>query len=51
MIEAACERHKPDLMDQPQLEDVLSVDKWARETVREQVSRGTQRMPVAALAA
>jgi 1-deoxy-D-xylulose-5-phosphate reductoisomerase len=51
MIEAACERHKPDLMDQPQLEDVLSVDKWARETVREQVSRGSQRMPVAALAA
>ena len=51
VIEAACERHKPDLMNHPQLEDVLSVDRWAREAVREQVSRGTRRVPVAALAA
>ena len=45
VIEAACERHKPDLMNHPQLEDVLSVDSWAREAVREQVSRGTRRVP------
>ena len=51
VIEAACERHKPDLMNHPQLEDVLSVDSWAREAVREQVSRGTRRVPIAALAA
>jgi 1-deoxy-D-xylulose-5-phosphate reductoisomerase len=51
VIEAACERHKPDLMSHPQLEDVLSVDRWAREAVREQVSRGTRRVPIAALAA
>ena len=51
VIEAACERHKPDLMNHPQLEDVLSVDRWAREAVREQVSRGTRRLPVVALAA
>ena len=41
VIEAACERHKPDLMNHPQLEDVLSVDRWAREAVREQVSNAT----------
>jgi 1-deoxy-D-xylulose-5-phosphate reductoisomerase len=51
VIEAACERHKPDLMNHPQLEDVLSVDSWAREAVREQVSRGTRRVPIPALAA
>ena len=50
VIEAACERHKADLIYQPQLEDVLAVDQWARQAVREQVNRGTRRMP-AALAA
>ena len=51
VIEAACERHKPDLMAQPQLDDVLAVDQWARNAVREQVQRGTTRVPLAALAA
>ena len=47
MIEAACERHKADLIDHPQLDDVLAVDQWARQVVREQVKRGTRRMPSA----
>ena len=51
VIEAACERHKPDLMDHPQLENVLQVDQWARSAVREQVNRGTSRVSVSALAA
>ena len=45
VIEAACERHKADLIGHPQLDDVLAVDQWARQAVREQVSRGTRRMP------
>ena len=48
---AACERHKPDLMAQPQLDDVLRVDQWARTAVREQVNRGITRLPMGALAA
>ena len=51
VIEAACEQHKADLMAQPQLEDVLGVDQWARQAVRERVKRGTRRMPSASLAA
>ena len=51
MIEAACEQHKPDLTSTPCLDDVLAVDQWARQTVREQVNRGTTRMSSASLAA
>ena len=51
VIEAACEQHKADLMSQPQLEDVLTVDQWARKCVREQVKRGARRIPAASLAA
>ena len=47
VIEAACERHKADLIAHPQLDDVLAVDQWARQAVREQVKRGTRRMPSA----
>ena len=51
VIEAACERHKPDLQKQPQLDDVLAVDAWARKAVQEQVTRGTRRLPMPALTA
>ena len=51
LIETACERHKADRIDHPQLEDVLAVDQWARRAVREQVDRGTRRLPLTALAA
>ncbi|MAD68364.1 1-deoxy-D-xylulose 5-phosphate reductoisomerase [Synechococcus sp. BIOS-U3-1] len=51
LIETACERHKSDRVDQPQLDDVLAVDQWARTAVREQVDRGTRRLPLTAMAA
>ena len=51
VIEAACERHKPDLQTQPQLDDVLAVDAWARKAIQEQVKRGTRRLPLPALTA
>ena len=51
MIEGACEQHKPDLTSTPCLDDVLAVDQWARQTVREQVNRGTTRLSSASLAA
>jgi 1-deoxy-D-xylulose-5-phosphate reductoisomerase len=51
LIEAACERHKADRIDQPRLDDVLAVDQWARTAVREQVGRGTRRLPLTAMAA
>ena len=51
VIEAACEHHKPDLTEHPQLDDVLAVDQWARAAVREQVKRGTRRIPLTAMAA
>ena len=51
VIEAACERHKPDLQRQPNLDDVLAVDAWARKAVQEQVKRGTRRLPLPALTA
>ena len=51
LIETACERHKSDRVDQPQLDDVLAVDQWARIAVREQVARGTRRLPLTAIAA
>ena len=51
MIEAACEQHKPDLTSTPCLDDVLAVDQWARQTVREHVNRGTTRLSSASLAA
>lgn len=51
MIEGACEQHKPDLAANPCLDDVLAVDQWARQAVREQVKRGTTRISSASMAA
>ena len=51
VIDAACERHKQDLIANPQLDDVLAVDQWARSAVREHVRRGTRRVPLTAMAA
>ena len=39
-IEAACEKHKTDLKTNPSLEDILEVDKWGREIVREEIQKG-----------
>ena len=51
MIEGACEQHKGDLAANPCLDDVLAVDQWARQAVREQVNRGTTRISSASMAA
>ena len=51
MIEGACEQHKPDLAANPCLDDVLAVDQWARQAVREQVNRGTTHISSASMAA
>ncbi len=41
LIEAACERHKSDHNIQPDLDEVLAVDKWSRMAVKEEVSRAS----------
>ena len=51
IIEGACEQHKADLAANPCLDDVLAVDQWARQAVREQVKRGTTRLSSASMAA
>lgn len=51
VIETTCEQHKGELTCTPNLDDVLGVDNWARHFVREQVKRGTKRMPLSTLAA
>ncbi len=50
VIEASCERHKGELIKTPNLDDVLAVDDWARQAVREQVAKGTKRLPCQAIA-
>ena len=46
MIEGACEKHKIDLKSNPDLEDILSVDKWARKAVCEQVKKNTVQIAI-----
>ena len=41
VIEIACEKHKSDLKAQPDLDEVIAFDKWARSAVRDYVCRGT----------
>ncbi len=40
-IEAVCESHKPDLQNKPSLDDIISIDNWARIALREEINRGT----------
>jgi 1-deoxy-D-xylulose-5-phosphate reductoisomerase len=35
LIDRVCDRHKADLMAHPSLDDVLAVDSWSRQAVRE----------------
>ncbi|MEB3327311.1 MAG: 1-deoxy-D-xylulose-5-phosphate reductoisomerase, partial [Synechococcus sp.] len=39
LIDVVCERHKADLTASPSLSDVLAVDAWARQAVREAAAR------------
>jgi 1-deoxy-D-xylulose-5-phosphate reductoisomerase len=39
LIDVVCERHKADLTANPSLSDVLAIDAWARQAVREAAAR------------
>ena len=47
LIDAVCERHKADLTAHPSLSDVLAVDAWARQAVREAAARLSAKTPAA----
>jgi 1-deoxy-D-xylulose-5-phosphate reductoisomerase len=49
LIERICDRHRVDLMAQPGLEDVLAVDAWARQAVREAAAPLYSDTPMAAI--
>jgi 1-deoxy-D-xylulose-5-phosphate reductoisomerase len=42
-----CDRHKADLTANPSLDDVLAVDAWSREAVREAAARLQAKAPAA----
>ena len=47
LIDGVCERHKADLTSNPSLSDVLAVDAWARQAVREAAPRLHAKAPAA----
>jgi len=47
LIEAVCDRHRNDLMASPSLEDVLAVDGWSRQAVREAAAQRQAKAPAA----
>ena len=47
LIDGVCDRHQVDLISTPSLDDVLAVDAWARQAVREAAARHTTRVPAA----
>jgi 1-deoxy-D-xylulose-5-phosphate reductoisomerase len=49
LIERICDRHRVDLMANPCLEDVLAVDAWARQAVREAAAALYSATPLAAI--
>ncbi len=49
VIESACESHKNDLKANPQLNDVIEVDNWARKAVRAHVQKNAHQMTMSTL--
>ncbi|MFZ0409195.1 MAG: 1-deoxy-D-xylulose-5-phosphate reductoisomerase, partial [Cyanobium sp.] len=47
LIDGVCDRHRLDLTADPSLDDVLAIDAWAREAVREAAARLNARTPAA----
>ena len=47
LIEAVCDRHRNDLMANPSLDDVLTVDAWSREAVNETAAQLRAKAPAA----
>ena len=47
LIDVVCDRHQADLTANPSLSDVLAVDAWARQAVREAAARLQAKAPAA----
>jgi len=47
LIDGVCDRHRVDLTSEPSLDDVLAVDAWARQAVREAATRLQSQVPAA----
>ena len=47
LIDVVCDRHRVDLTANPSLDDVLAIDTWARQAVREAAARLHARTPAA----
>ena len=47
LIDVVCDRHQADLTTNPSLSDVLAVDAWARQAVREAAARLNAKAPAA----
>jgi 1-deoxy-D-xylulose-5-phosphate reductoisomerase len=47
LIEVVCDRHRVDLTANPSLSDVLAVDAWSRQAVREAAARLQAKAPAA----
>jgi 1-deoxy-D-xylulose-5-phosphate reductoisomerase len=45
LIDRVCDRHQADLMPAPSLSEVLAVDAWARQAVREAALRLSSPLP------
>ena len=49
VIEKTCEKHKQDLKADPQLDDVIEVDTWARQEVKFLVEKGTHEITMSTI--
>ena len=47
LIDGVCDRHRADLTANPSLDDVLAIDAWARQAVREAAARLNTKTPAA----
>ena len=47
LIDGVCDRHRADLTANPSLDDVLAIDAWARQAVREAAARLNAKTPAA----
>jgi 1-deoxy-D-xylulose-5-phosphate reductoisomerase len=47
LIDRVCDRHRVDLTAQPSLDDVLAIDAWARQAVREAAAGLSAKAPAA----
>ncbi len=44
VIEMTCDKHKPDFNKNPSLNEILSIDKWSRNAVNEQVKKASNQI-------